>query len=63
MGTHTPASAETAPDELMPAFNKRINGVQYYFKKIKENNANIARLKERYTSATLMEQEKRIIPF
>jgi len=60
MGGRTLVQNETAPDELMPAFNKRINAVQYYFKKIKENNEKVANLKERYTSATLMEQEKRI---
>lgn len=61
-GTKTPVTAETAPDELMPSFNKKINAVQYYFKKIKENNESITGLKERYTRATLQEQEKRIIP-
>jgi len=60
MGGRTLVQNETAPDELMPAFNKRINAVQYYFKKIKENNEKVANLKERYTSATLMEQEKHI---
>jgi len=43
---------------MMPAFNKKINAVQYYIKTVKENNARIAKLKEKHISATLTEQEK-----
>jgi len=60
IGARTPATAEAEPEEMMPAFNKKINAVQYYVKTIKENNAKIARLKEKHISATLTEQEKAI---
>jgi syntaxin 1B/2/3 len=59
-GGRTPATAEAEPEEMMPAFNKKINAVQYYIKTVKENNARIAKLKEKHISATLTEQEKSI---
>jgi len=59
-GARTPATAEAEPEEMMPAFNKKINAVQYYIKTVKENNARIAKLKEKHISATLTEQEKSI---
>jgi len=60
IGARTPATAEAEPEGLMPAFNKKINAVQYYIKTVKENNTKIARLKEKHISATLNEQEKSI---
>jgi len=46
--------------ELIPEINKKSNSVQYYLNKVSDNNKEIARLKEKHTSATLTEQEKSI---
>jgi len=57
----TPATAKPKESaEMMPAFNKTTNKIQYYLNKVKENSAEIASLKARHIKATLTDQEKEI---
>jgi len=44
--------------ELLPEFNKKASFLQLYLNKVKENNKEIKRLKEKHMSATLAEQER-----
>jgi len=59
-GNPTPVASAETNDELIPEFNKKSNALQYYLNKVKENNKEIARLKDKHTSATLTEQERTI---
>jgi syntaxin 1B/2/3 len=58
-GSGTSVTNVTA-DEILPEFTKKSNSMQYYLNKVKTNNKEIARLKERHQTATLSEQEKSI---
>jgi len=58
--TPAPITPETASDEIMPEFNKKTKSIQFYLKKVRDNNKEITRLKEKHGRATLNDDEKAI---
>jgi len=55
-----PVTPNTAGEEIMPDFNKKAKSIQYYLKKVRDNNREITKLKERHGRATLNDDEKAI---
>jgi len=58
--TAQPITPETATEDMMPEFNKKTKSIQFYLKKIRDNNREITRLKEKHARATLSDDEKTI---
>jgi len=54
----TVVSPDTDSSEIMPDFNKKAKSIQYYLKKVRENNKEITRLKQEHVKETRSEQEK-----